>query len=116
MNQLIGKTIHGKIFKCSNCNAIHIEFKNIGINLSENQFRSFTESILAIDGDEWEERNRDADFTRKILLPTGHQAINILLNKQELNELKELLTDRTGTKVIFQHFSTDNFRLPSFCN
>lgn len=116
MNRLIGKTINGKIFKCSKCNAIHVEFKNLGFNFSEKQFQSFTESILELDGAEWEQRNHHSDFSRKIVIPTGHAAINILLNKQELDELKELLTDRTGTKVIFQHFSNENFRLPSFCN
>jgi hypothetical protein len=116
MIQLIGKTANGKIFKCDKCSAIHVEFKNLAFNLSEKQFPSFVEGILDIKGAEWEERNKDSYFSRKILIPTGHNTINILLNNQELNELKELLTDRTGTKTVFRNISDSNFLLPSFCN
>ena len=49
MIQLIGKTANGKIFKCDKCSAIHVEFKNMGFNLSEKQFPSFAESILDLD-------------------------------------------------------------------
>ncbi|WP_321290609.1 DUF6686 family protein [uncultured Sunxiuqinia sp.] len=116
MIQLIGKTANGKIFKCDKCSAIHVEFKNMGFNLSEKQFPYFAESILDLDGNEWETRNKGSYFSRKILIPTGHNTINILLNNQELNELKELLTDRSGTKVTFNNISNDNFLIPSFCN
>ena len=116
MVQLIGKTANGKIFKCDKCNAIHVEFKNLGFNLSEKQFPLFVESILELDGLEWEERNKDSYFSRKILIPTGHNNINFLLNHQELDELKELLTDRTGTKAVFRGIVHDNFIFPSFNN
>jgi len=116
MTQLIGKTSNGKIFKCSKCNAIHVEFRNLGFNLSEKQFPSFVKSILELDGAEWEKRNKDSYFSRKIRIPTGQSTFNILLNKRELNELKILLTDRSGTKIIFNNISNDNFLIPSFCN
>ncbi|PIF05676.1 MAG: hypothetical protein CSA36_05740 [Draconibacterium sp.] len=116
MKQLISKTANGKIFKCNKCNAIHVEFKNIAFNLNKKQFSSFVDSILDLDGTEWEKRNEKSYFSRKIIIPTGNNSINILLNNKELNELKELLTNQTGTKAIFRSISHDNFQSSLFLN
>ena len=78
MIQLIGKSLNGKVFRCDKCNAIHIEFKTLGFNFSKKQFRSFVESILELNGAEWEKRNKDSYFSRKIMIPTGQNNINIL--------------------------------------
>ncbi len=84
---LINKTKHGRIFKCSSCSAIHVEFKNINFNLKPKQFRDFADFISDINPEEYEERNAHVPYQRKIFIPTGNQSINIILNKEELVEL-----------------------------
>ena len=114
MIRLISKTPNGKIFKCSECNAFHIEFKNLNFNFDRTQFRFFTESIQNINGEEWEVQNKDSNYTRKILIPTGQKGLNILFNSVELQELRNLLTGKVYipqvvNKVINVDFSDISF-------
>ncbi len=91
MVHLIGKTTNGKIFKCPKCNAIHIEYKNLNFNLSEQEFERFSRYIHSLDGKEWEARNAGSGFSRKILVPVGSGYFNAMFNNEELEEFKELL-------------------------
>ncbi|ALO17341.1 hypothetical protein L21SP5_03744 [Salinivirga cyanobacteriivorans] len=68
--EIISQTINGKIFKCTSCSAIHIEYKNINFNFSQIQYNHFKKIILKIDGKEFEERNRHTVYRRKIIIPT----------------------------------------------
>ena len=91
---VLSKTQHGQIFKCSKCTKIHIEYKNLNFNFNEKEFNHFAEYILSLDGREWEEKNENAPYERKIIIPIRHKNFHVLLNNEELNELKELLRIR----------------------
>ena len=92
MNKVSNKTENGKVFKCSNCDAIHIEYKNLNFNFSEKQYKHFVKTILDLDGDELEYKNQNSQYRRKIILKIGHENVNILLDNGELQELKKLLS------------------------
>jgi len=108
MIRIISKTQNGKIFKCDNCNAFHIEFKNLNFNFNDSQFRLFKNSIQNIEGEEWEKINEKSTYTRKILIPSGQKGFNILFNSSELNEFKNLLARRSQPSFILaKAFSVD---------
>lgn len=85
------KTENGRIFKCTNCNDIHIEYKILNINLSERQFKQFSLNIIAIDGEAWEARNKCCEGKRKIFIPLESKSIILMLNNTELIEFKTLV-------------------------
>lgn len=92
MMRIINKTDFGLVFKCYHCRKIHIEFGNLNFNLSEEEFNFFSEYLEKLDGDYWECRNATSIFTKKIRIPlSGSQAFCILLDKEELKQLKELV-------------------------
>ena len=95
---VLSKTQNGKIYLCYKCKKIHIEYKNLNFNFSKKGFDSFADYIESLDGEYWEEQNKDTPFSKKILIPVGHQNLNILLSAVELAELKELFSYRTKLK------------------
>jgi hypothetical protein len=91
MNSILYETKNGKVFKCGHCDKIHIEYKNLNFNFTEEQFNEFSDYLFTIDGWEWEAKNMDGPFIRKIIIPIGSYNFRILLNNQELIELKFLV-------------------------
>lgn len=116
MIELIRKSANGKVFRCDRCNNIHVEYKNLSFNLNEKQYRDFVNKLLELDGKEWEERNKDSYYTRKIIIPTGNKSIRLLLDNQELSELKDLLTNNTDTHPVFTKYFTNKTSFTSFKN
>lgn len=86
-------TKNGRVFKCKNCKAIHIEYKNLNFNFNRDQYDHFRGYIIDLNGEEWEGKNKTSIYKRKIVIPIGHKNFNVLLNKEELAELKELLKE-----------------------
>ncbi len=87
---ILSKTKNGKVYICTKCNNIHIEFGNLNFNFNQKEFNRFSNYILDLDGEHWEKENEKSPFNRKILIPIGHKNFNILLSLSELLEMKEL--------------------------
>ena len=90
MIKVLNSSDNGRVFRCSSCNKIHIEFKNLNFNFNDKEFKSFFDYLISLDGLHWENKNRNIQYKRKILIPTNQNNMNILLNKDELNELRRL--------------------------
>lgn len=116
MNKIFNETENGKVFKCSKCNAIHIEFNNLNFNFSEKQYKHFVDYILKLDADEWEYKNRNSHYRRKILIPIGHSNVNVLLNKKELQELKYLFSNVEQNKSVMEYRKIMNMEFKNFLN
>ena len=93
---IINKTTNGQIFKCDDCDSIHIEFKNIGLNFSLKQFDRFADYISKLDGEKWESKNAKSSFKRKIIIPLGTKIFNFLATSEELLEFNKLLNPILG--------------------
>lgn len=91
MQEIISQTENGKIFRCSGCNQIHVEFNNLNFNFNDKEFQNFSDFIKQINDHYIEHQNKDAIYRRKIIIPLGYKNLNVLLNKNELFELKQLL-------------------------
>jgi len=116
MQKISNSTENGKVFICSKCDAIHIEFKNLNFNFSETQFKNFTDYILELNGSEWEYKNRNTHYRRKIIIPTGHKNVKILLNNGELTELKQLLSISKPCLIISENINTLKLNFTNFLN
>jgi hypothetical protein len=92
MQKTINQTENGKVFKCSSCNKIHIEYKNLNFNFDNKEYLHFAKYFQKLDGQYWEYLNRESPYQRKIQVPIGHKNLNILLSNTELQELKLLFS------------------------
>ena len=112
----INETQNGRVFKCSKCNAIHIEYKNLNFNFSEKQYKHFADYILKLDGNEWEHKNRNSHYRRKIIIHVGHKNINLLLNNAELQELKQLFSTKKQENRISESINIMNLNFKNYLN
>lgn len=91
MAQIINKTNCGLVFRCNQCKKIHIEFNNINLNFTEDEYERFSDYIHHLDGQYWEEMNVDSLFRRKIRIPINATPICLMLTVDELSALCKLL-------------------------
>ncbi len=89
---VINETENGILFRCSNCNKIHFEYKNLNINFNDKEFKSFSAYFKKLDGQYWEKLNKNNPYKRKIIVPLGDKTVNFLLNNNELIEVKRLIS------------------------
>ena len=113
---IVGQTVHGRVFKCFKCNLIHVEFKNLNFNFTDEQYKHFTDYIKSLDGAKWEYTNRNSSYTRKIMVPIGYQNINMMFHADELQELKSLLSMSQPECSFKQYTSTTHLDFFVFLN
>jgi hypothetical protein len=113
---IINQTDNGKVFLCDTCNAIHIEYKNLNFNFSSIQFKNFVNYMSRLKGEEWEQKNRDSQYDRKILIPMGHDSFNVMLNNTELEEIKNLLHIKMPERKDFQIMKASTMEFTAFMN
>ncbi len=88
---IYNKTDVGKVFQCTSCNRIHLEFNNLNINFKDKEnYYEFVDFIHQLDGAKIEEQNNGSPYSRKIFIPIGSGGCNFLLNSYELENLKQL--------------------------
>ncbi len=100
MDTIINRTENGCVFRCQKCDLIHFEYKNLNFNFTDNEYYHFAAYFSDLQGDYYLSRNNNNNFTRKIVIPAGHQSFNILLNIEELRELKMLLNKSYNKREI----------------
>ena len=93
MVKIICKSKNGQVFKCSTCKLIHFEYKNLNFNFTNEEYIHFSNYFLNLDGAQWELKNANCFFKRKIFVPAGRNNFNIILNNNELLELKALFSN-----------------------
>ena len=93
MIDIISQTVNGRVFTCPFCNMIHVEYKNLNFNFEDKtECEHFAKYFLRLDGEHWEKQNAESCFSRKIIVPIGHKNFHMILNNEELLELKELFS------------------------
>ncbi len=93
MRKTISQTENGIIFKCASCSKIHIVYKNLNFNFDKEEYEKFAKYFEELNGHYWEYLNKKSPYQRKIQLPIGLKNFNILLNNDELREIKQLFAD-----------------------
>ncbi len=113
MNKELSRTANGKIFMCSHCDKLHIEYNNFEFSFNPKEFNYFTDCINRIDGEYYEALNSNSPYSRKVIVPIGHRNISMLLSRSELNELKQLLNYSSGMR--YKQFLTSKEISASVC-
>lgn len=109
MARIINKTRFGLVFRCSQCKKIHIEFNNINLNFSENEYKRFSDYIHHLDGQYWAEQNNNSPFRRKIRIPISSTPVCLMLTVEELSLLCNLLestSDSANEELIHSFHNT----------
>lgn len=87
----VNETPNGRLSFCKCCDNYQLEFGNILFTFSQDQLSGLTEYIREIDGETYTRKNDHTPHNRKIFLQFPVKGILFCLNKEELEELKELL-------------------------
>ena len=85
---IISQTSNGKIFRCTTCNKLHIEYKNLNFNFAPEEFEFFKNYFLKLNAEHWENVNKNTFYKRKIMVPIGHRNFTAMFNSEEIHELK----------------------------
>lgn len=91
MYRIYSQTQNVRVFRCPTCSNIHFEYKNLNFNFETiKDYKQTAKYFLKLDGELWETKNAESYFRRKIFIPIGHKNFHILLDNEELEELKRL--------------------------
>ena len=101
-HKILSQTANGKVFKCSTCDKIHFEYKNLNFTFSKEKFVLFIKFFLEIDPEEWECLNQNSFYNRKIMVPIGNESFYAMFHAAEIYELKKLLRGTKGNSNTFE--------------
>ncbi|MCU4166416.1 DUF6686 family protein [Carboxylicivirga caseinilyticus] len=116
MDKVISQTSNGRVFLCSNCDKIHIEFYHFLFSFDEEAYDFFKNNITKIDGNYFENVNSGLHYRRKIIVPLGHRNVSMMLNQKELRELQLLLSQRTYNCLVNTFLSVKEIGMPIAAN
>lgn len=105
--RLLNQTLNGKIFKCSECNKIHIEYKNLNFVFEREEFEFFRNYFLELVPEHWEKRNRNSVYNRKILVPIGHKNFTAMFSAEEIHEIKSMMLNMFKGKKEMEFIKLD---------
>ena len=87
----LSKSKNGSLTFCSNSKLFQLIFNNLCFELYEWELEAFKEYLQQIDTNYWEQHFKNAVNTRKIPVPIGVKHFIVVMNKEELYEMKQLL-------------------------
>ena len=99
-SEIINQTKNGLFTYCNQTKLFQFVYNNLCFELYEWELQKFIEYISGLDVDYWEKQLAHSFHNRKIPVTVGHNHFIILLNKQELVELKRLLLDKQENKLL----------------
>lgn len=110
MDSILKQTSNGFISFCTKCNAYHLEFGNLFFKFTEDEFQHFCRYISSIDGEYYQNQNRELRNARKIFLRMPVQGFFCTLHPEELAELKRLVDfttteDDVNSLLYLKHYS-----------
>ena len=88
---LLNSTPNGSLFYNGEHGLVLLEYKNLCFDFYREEYDSFVNYISRLDGEAIEARFADTIHRRKIPVPVGNVCLTILLNVEELTELKLLM-------------------------
>lgn len=88
---LVAKVKSGELSYCRHCRSFHLIFNNLFYELTRQELKKLKQYVDTIDISYWETKYEHTNLNRKIPLPTTQDNLIIMLNRQEVSELKRLL-------------------------
>lgn len=93
--KLVNSIPNGQIFVCPHRKKLHLEYGNLFLMLSYDEFNQFVAYVNSIDYQFYLKKNKNAQNKRKLLLNIGFEDMFLALNETEYHELKNLISLRT---------------------
>ena len=91
MSDKMFRTDKGQIIKKLPENEFHVEFGNVLWKLTLFQFKVLRQFIDSLDKDFFSVKNENTLMKREIRIPVNGTNLSIMLNDEELNDLRDLL-------------------------
>ena len=93
-HSVLNRTKNGTLSFCHHSKLFQFVFNNLCFELYEWELEKFVAFLDELDVGYWEEQLSNSLHQRKIPIPINTNHFIILINKQELEELKQLLTHK----------------------
>ncbi len=90
--KLLNSTLNGQIFFCPRRRKLHLEFGNLFLTLSYDEYNRLVAYVKSIDYQFYLEKNKNAQNKRKLLLNIGFEGVFLALNTTEFHELINLIS------------------------
>ncbi len=96
----INETRKGRLFVCTLCNGIHLEFGNVSLKFDQKEFIEFRKHLGNLDINN-SNKKLYMNEKGKIVFVTSHPEIVLLFAREEVEEIKSLILD----EYILEHIS-----------
>lgn len=93
------QTKNGIVVSCTDCDKYQVLFKNLNFNFEQHEYDSFIKYLSSIDSESWELEYKNSIYSKRIPIPTAQQNLMILVNTEELLELKTLLIRKKQCEI-----------------
>jgi hypothetical protein len=98
--KIINRTSNGFLLFCPKKNLYNVSFNNLTFNFDPSEMFSFISFLDKIDTSYWEKEYENSIYEKKIPIPTLQSNFIILLNRNELDELRVLLDFKTKKQLL----------------
>jgi hypothetical protein len=86
------KVKSGELSLCKACNSYQLQFNNLFFELNTEEFDAFKNYVFNIELDYWEHKYACSKMKRKIPIPSLQKNLLLIFSRQEIKELKALLS------------------------
>lgn len=107
----IGQVNNGILTFCKACKIYHLEFTNIYLEFSEEEFEQFKAYLLTIEVSYWEHKYANVNIRRKVPIPTTQNNLMLMFNRHEIEELITLFYSKPTDKKPLLDVSQIDYRL-----
>ena len=90
--KILAKEKNGELTICTECSHYHLTFNNIFFEFNKEELDQFKKYLFEIDLDYWEYYYPCPKFKKNIPVPTLQKNLILLFNREEIVELKRLLS------------------------
>lgn len=88
---ILKQTENGVLLFLKGCQNYQLTYKNLNFSLSESELEALENYLEKIDIDYWEQEYKNSIYTKKIPIPTLQKNFMILLDRNEIEEIKILM-------------------------
>src|SRR5690606_1012326 len=105
------QTKNGIVVTCTDCDKYQVLYKNLNFNFEQSEYDSFIKYLSNIDSESWEMEYENSIYNKRIPIPTAQQNLMILVNSEELLELKRLLIKNKQCAIKGISFKEINYNI-----
>lgn len=98
--EAVSSSCNGTVVYCRCCKSVRLEFGNILLKFTDDEFKSFCSNVAQIDIGRWEAYNRFSPCRRKVHIQARPTNITMVFSAAEIRELQSLLAEAAATVAV----------------